>query len=329
MAHGLKPVFKATVNEDSGVNIDSLVFDVSYLAHKYAHALSRFKTEDGELSGHVYGAFKAVKSMAMTLRPKHLVFVYDRRCSWRPALVPRYKIDRRPIDANASAWSPSHDVERMLRGFPGYHLAMDDAEADDMAAWYALNASPDRRGVVAIVSADRDLWQLIDDEQRVAVCLVKKPKPRAKSETYWIKADEVAEEFGVPPSAVARVKALLGDSSDCIEGLTGGSRPGKKDALRKFAVSAEADAYFDPQQPCPPCSTVPDWLSPELIAQRQRLLLNLEITDLRAAAKRYSPKLEHTAGDLTNTLGVLVEFNCDSLLAQVEPLFDSISRQQS
>jgi DNA polymerase-1 len=317
-------LFKTTVDDDTGIVIDSLVFDVSYLAHKYLHALRRFNTAEGTPSGHVYGSFKAVKALASSLRPRNLVFAYDRKCEWRQALVASYKEDRRPKTPDEQSWSPAPDVERLFRSLPGHHLALPDAEADDMAAWYALNA-PDQRGVVAIVSADRDLWQLIDDDQKIAVCLVKKPKPKAKSETYWIKADEVVEEFGVPPKSVARIKALLGDSSDSIEGLTGASRPGKKDALRMFATSAEANAYFEPTQNCPPCSTVPDWLATELRAQRPRLLANYAITDLRLASKRYQPELVYSPGDLTNLMGVLAEFECESLLGQAPDLFSLVS----
>lgn len=329
MAHGLKPVFKTTVDEDSDVKVDSLVIDTSYLAHKHLHALRRFETEDGLPSGHVYGAFKQVKNLFFSLRPRKLVFTYDRRCTWRANIVSSYKQDRRPADGNNDAWSPSPDVERLFRGFPGTHLALDGAEADDMIAWYVLNnPAEQRRGSIAIISADRDLFQLVDDEQQVAICLVKKPKdkPKGKSQNYWIRSDEVAEEFGVPPTAVARIKALLGDPSDSIEGLTGGSRPGKKEALRKFATSGEGDVYFDAAQACPPCSTVPDWLTPELVSQRQRLLNNFEIADLRSASKRYSPVVETTKGSVGQTLGVLVEFECESLLAQAEPLFQAMSR---
>lgn len=327
MAHGLKPVFRTSVDEDTNVKVDSLVIDTSYLAHKHLHALARFQTSEGLPSGHIYGAFKQVKAMVMSLQPRRLVFAYDRRCTWRQELVPNYKLDRRPASADEKTWSPSPDVERLFRGFPGIHLAVDGAEADDMIAYYALNTPLEkRRGAIAIVSADRDLFQLVDDEQMVAVCLVKKPKPKAKSVNYWIKSDEVAEEFGVPPSAVARVKALLGDPSDCIDGLTGASRPGKKDALRSFALHTESSSYFDEGQPCPALTSVPDWLASELVSQRPRLLANLAITDLRRAASRYSPPMAQAEGDLAHSLGVLVEFNCESLLAQAQPLF-SLLRQ--
>lgn len=327
MAHGLKPVFQTVVDADSDIKVDALVIDTSYLAHKHYHALRRFETQEGQPSGHVYGAFKQLKNMIFSLKPKNLVFAYDRRCDWRAALVPSYKADRRPKDGDNKAWSPSPDVERLFRGFPGVHLSMDDAEADDMIAWYVLNTSAEqRKGAIAIVSADRDLFQLVDDEQKVALCLVKKPKPKAKSVQYWIRSDEVAEEFGVPPKAVARIKTLLGDPSDSIEGLTGGSRPGKKEALRTFALSQEADDYFDASKACPACSSVPDWLAAELVAQRPRLLTNLAITDLRAASQRYAPPAEKTTGDLAHTLGVLVEFECESLLAQAQPLFQFLAQ---
>jgi hypothetical protein len=55
-------------------------------------------------------------------------------------------------------------------------------------------------------------------------------------------------------------------------------------------------------------------------------LTNLAITDLRTASRRYSPVVEKSKGDLSQTLGVLVEFDCESLLAQAEPLFKAMEK---
>lgn len=328
MAHGLKPLFKSSVDEDSDIKVDSLVFDVSYLAHKYAHALSRFKTREGNLSGHVYGVFKHVKAMAWTLRPKQLVFAYDRESLWRSKLVASYKQDRKPKDADLMSWTPSYDVERLLRGFPGVHLSATDAEADDMIAWFSENTPLDQRqGAIAIVSADRDLWQLIDDQRLVSVVLVKKPKPRAKSINHWIKEDEVAEEFGVPPAYVARIKAVLGDPSDSIAGLTGASRPGKKDALRKFVVSPEADDYFDSTKPGAHLAAVPDWLGPELLTQRDRILANNTVADLKAACRNIDVTPFNETGNVAMSMDALLEFECESLLSQVAPFFETLEKR--
>lgn len=327
MAHGLKPSFKGSeINgATSFADVDSLIFDVSYIAHRHANALSRMQTSEGARSGHVYGVFKQIRAMVWAFKPKNLVFAYDRPMTWRSAIVSSYKEDRRPKDADPNAWTPAPEVERLLRSFPGYHLSAEDAEADDMVAWYVANNPPEHRaGPIAIVSADRDLFQLVNDTDDVAVIISKKAKvAKSKNVDHWIREDEVAEEFGVLPKYVARVKALLGDASDSVEGLKGASRPGKKDALRLFASQPDADTYFDLTAPMPPFLFVPDWLSPELALQRDRMTANLSICDLKARpiAPACSTKSEK---NIAQALDVLVEFECESLLSQVEPFFESI-----
>lgn len=318
MAHGLKASYSGTPIDKLGLEVDALVIDVSHMAQRQAHALSKFKTSDGRPSGHVYGSFRQIASMVWMLRPRHLVFAYDRECTWRRALVPSYKSNRRPVDASADAWTPAPDVERFCRSLPGIHLAEDGCEADDMIALYAA-CSPRalRNKPIALSSADRDLYQVVSDAEDVALVLSKKPKPGAKSVHFLIREDEVAEEFGVTPAYVARVKALLGDDSDNLKGLVGASRPGKKEALRKLVTQPDADDYFDPSKPMPQFLFMPDWLIPELQNQRDQMITNLEICDLskRRTSTGVPPP---TDGDLAQSMEVLLEFECESLLSQMK-----------
>ena len=325
---------KTTLSTESG--LDALVIDVSHLAHRQAHALTRFKTADGRPSGHIYGCFKAVKALYFTYKPRNLVFCYDRGYEWRKALVPSYKQSRR-VDAEAEGpsasdlpenwdhvdfqlsqrfatrWTPAPDVERLLRCIPGIHMAAEDGEADDMVAKYVLEN--DHHGSVAVFSGDRDLFQLIDDENRISVMTVKKTKPGTRNANVTIQEEDVYAHFECGPKLVSRVKALLGDDSDSIQGLTGAVRPGKRAALREFATK-NLD-YFTGG----PYST--EGLHPELALaldqQRDRMMANFSVTDLPTAVSRYKVPMERSAPELAHMLGVLIEFECESLLAQCEP----------
>ena len=333
-------------------NVEYLVFDTSYLAHRNAHGYERFKTPDGRRSGHVYGSFIQVKRLCWQLKPRHVVFLYDRGAPWRKALVPDYKATRRAgtddnvtipeLDVTVMApepeedWTPAPDVERLFRTFPGIHLANDDMEADDMAGWFAgkVRKLPRMgRGATVFYTADKDYWQLVDDNERICCLLSKRPQgnPRAKNVLHWVTEDTVQNAFGVSPKYIARLKAVLGDASDNIRGVEGGSRPGKKDALRKLVTSLEGDDYFDPAKPCPPLNSTVAWLQNELRDQRDRILINHQVTDLlgRGDDNRItasSAPFQASAARLADCLGVLVEFSCDSLLAQAEPFFKELTR---
>jgi DNA polymerase-1 len=337
--------------------VDYLVLDVSYVAHRHAHAMARFATTDGRRSGHIFGAFKSIRSLSAAFKPRHLVFVYDRGSPWRRELVPEYKASRRPVDSVSEIetgyveqalaqpgdirlpppplanWTPAPEVERLFRSFPGIHIAAPDCEADDCAAWFLSQvAYPEKRtGPIAFHTGDRDYYQLVSDLKKQYTLITKKPKPKAKSLNVVIDEQAVVEEFGVLPNAIARYKALLGDPSDNIQGVLGGVRPGKREALKLYASHASSLTYFDKDRTIDridyPPEIIPQWLGDVLDEERTRILNNLEVCDLTKSATRVpASAIQTQTGDVANALGVLIEFECESLLAQVEPFFDILKR---
>lgn len=333
-------------------NVGYLVLDVSHLAHRNAHALQRFVTADGRLSGHVYGAFKTLRGLSYAFKPRNFVFVYDRGASWRKDLVPGYKANRKVGGVDEATapppegvfevhegplvdFTPAPDVERLFRAFPGIHLSMKDMEADDMAAWFVNHMETDetRDGALVLYTGDRDYWQLINDENMVACLTSRKPKgqTKAKPKNFWIQEWQVEESLGVLPKHVSMLKAVLGDESDNVKGLEGGARPGKKDALKAFVKTTVAPVFFDITQPCPTLDMLPDWLQVPMREQRKRLAMNFQAMDLMSSIMRVKddPREVITKGKLAEALGVLVEFECDSLLPMVEPLFNELSRSKT
>jgi DNA polymerase-1 len=100
---------------------------------------------------------------------------------------------------------------------PGY-------EADDVIGTLA------RRAVeagfdAAVVSIDKDFFQLVDEHIRVY-------DPR--EEGAWFDAQGVVEKFGVRPSQVVDVLALVGDTSDNVAGVPGIGKKGAIDLVTEF-----------------------------------------------------------------------------------------------
>ena len=83
-------------------------------------------------------------------------------------------------------------------------------EADDLIASYSNEASKLGRKVT-IISADKDLMQLLTKEVSII-------DPMKKKE---ITKETVMEKFGVLPDKVIDVQALAGDSSDNVPGVPG------------------------------------------------------------------------------------------------------------
>lgn len=102
-------------------------------------------------------------------------------------------------------------VERGVRALGVTVWSMDEVEADDALATAAVRFR-DEVDQVRILTADKDLGQVVDDGRVVQV-------DRGRGRQF--DADGVLERLGVPPSAVVDHLALVGDSSDGIPGVPG------------------------------------------------------------------------------------------------------------
>lgn len=128
--------------------------------------------------------------------------------SFRNDIYPEYKANR---DAPPDDLIPQFPLVRdATRAFDIPAVEAKGYEADDLIAAYARRATELGKKVV-IVSSDKDLMQLVNDNVRMLDPMKNK----------WIGVDEVIEKFGVPPEKVTDVQALAGDSTDNIPGVPG------------------------------------------------------------------------------------------------------------
>jgi len=128
--------------------------------------------------------------------------------SFRNDVYPEYKANR---DAPPDDLIPQFPLVRdATRAFDIPAIEAKGYEADDVIAAYAKRAVELGKKVV-IVSSDKDLMQLVNENVRMLDPMKNK----------WIGPDEVMEKFGVPPEKVTDVQALAGDSTDNIPGVPG------------------------------------------------------------------------------------------------------------
>ena len=130
------------------------------------------------------------------------------RETFRNQIYPDYKANRS---------DPPEDLKpqfEIIKKVPQYFnlesIEFKGFEADDLIASYSKIAV-EKKKKVTIVSSDKDLMQLIDDDTLMFDPLKKKE----------IGKESVFEKFGVYPEKVIDVQALAGDSSDNIPGVPG------------------------------------------------------------------------------------------------------------
>ena len=141
--------------------------------------------------------------------PTHLAVVFDAsEKTFRTQLYDQYKAHRPPPPADLVPQFPL--IREATRAFGVPAIELEGYEADDVIATYARQVSR-AGGEVVIVSSDKDLMQLVDEQ----TCLLD-PVKQVK-----ICREQVIEKFGVPPEKVIEVQALAGDSVDNVPGAPG------------------------------------------------------------------------------------------------------------
>ncbi len=160
-----------------------------------------------------------VKDGVLGQKPTHLAIIFDKsENSFRKALYPAYKANRSEPPEDLVPQFPL--MRETVKAFGLLPVEQDTYEADDLIATYARQAV-DAGAEVLIVSADKDLMQLIEPGVSMYDPASGVAGAKGAREERKIGRDEVIEYFGVPPEKVVDVQALAGDSTDNVPGAPG------------------------------------------------------------------------------------------------------------
>ena len=191
------------------------LIDGSGFVFRAYHALPPLtRKSDGLPTGAVAGfsnmLWKLLEDTKAGEKPTHLAVIFDAgRKTFRNDMFEDYKANRsEPPDDLIPQFPLTRDA---VRAFGVACVEKPGFEADDLIATYARIAR--EAGVrVTIVSADKDLMQLVRDGQVEMLDTVKNRR---------IGSEQVIERFGVPPEKVVEVQSLIGDAIDNVPGVPG------------------------------------------------------------------------------------------------------------
>jgi len=183
--------------------------DISSFIFRAYYGIRALKTSKGVPTNATYGVVTMMLKLLKDKKPEYLTMLFDSPVpSFRKEIYAEYKAHRPPPPEDLV---PQFDhIKRFVSTYPFPHLQKDGFEADDLIATVTKRAVKDGYQVM-IVSADKDLMQLVDENVYLYDSM--------KDKVFGPK--EVEEKFGVPPSRVGDVLALWGDASDNIPGVPG------------------------------------------------------------------------------------------------------------
>ena len=191
------------------------------------HAIRELSSSKGEPTNAVYGFITMLRKLLREENPELIGVALDvSGGTVRSEQYSEYKATRRPMPEDLRVQIPW--VRQAIEGYRIPILELARYEADDVLGTLAKRAAADGYDVV-LVSADKDLMQLVDEH----VFLMHTGRDKLYDPAL------VEEDFGVPPSQVADVLAIQGDVSDNVPGVAGIGGKGAVELIRDFGSLEE------------------------------------------------------------------------------------------
>ncbi len=222
-----------------------LLVDGHSLAFRSFYAFAKggeggLSTKDGVPTSVTYGFLKALLDNCKGLGPQGVVIAFDTaEPTFRHEADAAYKAHRE--EAPEHFFADLANLQAILRDCLDLPLSMAPGyEADDVLGTLA-NRAAGEGWRVRILSGDRDLFQLVDDERDISVLYMGGGPYAKNSGPTQIRRAQVIEKLGVPPEGVVDLKALTGDSSDNIPGVKG---VGPKTALTLLKAHGDLDGIY-------------------------------------------------------------------------------------
>ena len=192
-----------------------------------------FRAPNGTPVNAVRGLLDFISRLVSTYQPSHLVCCWDNdwRPQWRVDLVPSYKAHRvaSPGQVQVAEMASSADtageqapddlavqVPLIILTLEALGIAIvgkNGYEADDVIGTLAATAPMP----VDVVTGDRDLFQVVDDDRQVRVLYIARGVGKHEIvDDAWVRA-----KYGVPAAAYVDYATLRGDASDGLPGVSG------------------------------------------------------------------------------------------------------------
>ena len=212
-----------------------LVIDGNSILNRAFYGIKLLSTKDGKFTNGIYGFLSILFSLEHEYAPDSVAIAFDLKApTFRHKMYALYKGNRKGMPDELAEQMPV--LKDLLRAM-GYRLVECEGwEADDILGTIADKCP--KNDMCYIATGDRDSLQLVTDNVHVVLASSKMGK------TQYIEYDpaRIKDEKGVEPKKLIEVKALMGDSSDNIPGVSGIGEKGATDLISKFG---DIDYIYD------------------------------------------------------------------------------------
>lgn len=198
------------------------------------HQIDRFKNTSGLHTNAIYGFHLMLDHLMDRVQPTHILVAFDAgKTTFRTEMYADYKAGRAKTPEEFREQFPYIKDMLAARGIAYYELA--NYEADDIIGTLDKMAELEDFDVT-IVSGDKDLIQLTDQNTVVEI------SKKGVAEFEEFTPAYLMEKMGITPEQFIDLKALMGDKSDNIPGVT---KIGEKTGLKLLLEYGSLEGIYD------------------------------------------------------------------------------------
>ena len=295
-----------------------MVLDTASMYFRAFFGVPEIQAPDGTNVNAVRGLLDFIARLVGDYSPTHLVCAWDNdwRPQWRVDLLPSYKAHR--VEYVVPGTAPDVEVVpdplelqvpiilEVLAALGICVIGADGYEADDVIGTLATDAPMP----VDIVTGDRDLFQLVDDEREVRVLYIARGVGRHERVTNEV----VRGKYGVDAGQYADFATLRGDASDGLPGVAGVGDKTAAALLGKFGdMAGIVAAAHDPDAELGPGPRGKIKAAHDYLAVASQVVAVARGIDLGS----YDATLPHTPADHEAVVSLSDRWNLESPLARV------------
>ncbi|HFU4086215.1 TPA: DNA polymerase I [Streptococcus suis] len=200
------------------------------------HQIDRFKSPTGLHTNAIYGFNLMLDHMMKRIEPTHILVAFDAgKTTFRTEMFADYKAGRAKTPDEFREQFPF--IRQMLDAMGIKHYELNQYEADDIIG--TLDKMAERTDIpfdVTIVSGDKDLIQLTDENTVVEI------SKKGVAEFEEFTPAYLMEKMGITPTQFIDLKALMGDKSDNIPGVT---KIGEKTGLKLLTEFGSLEGIYE------------------------------------------------------------------------------------
>lgn len=209
-----------------------VIIDGNALVHRAFHALPELTTKTGEIVNAVYGFLLGFFKVIKELEPDYLVATFDTAPpTFRHKIFKEYKATRKK--APQSLYDQIPKIKGILSSFNVPIFEKPGFEADDLIATISERAEQQsqeagKKTEIYVLTGDLDVLQLVNENIKVYTF----SKGIKAPEIYGV--EKVKKRFELLPQQLIDFKALAGDASDNIPGVSGIGKKTATELLKEY-----------------------------------------------------------------------------------------------